>query len=123
MADLRHDLTRTAQDFGRVAQDAAYVAVGLGVVGLQRAQVARRELAARLERQRTAADGGLSSAREQVARAWTDVDKALGQFFEAADAALDPLADRLPPQVQEAVTKARESRDHLRGYLKGQLAA
>lgn len=33
----------------RLARDAAYVAVGFGVLGLQRAQVRRRELRKRLE--------------------------------------------------------------------------
>lgn len=37
-------------DVSRTARDAAYVAVGLGVLGVQRAQVRRRELMGRLGR-------------------------------------------------------------------------
>ncbi len=45
MEDLRSDV-------GRVVEDAAYTVVGLAVLGLQRAQVARR----RLERARPVAE-------------------------------------------------------------------
>ncbi|MBI2168762.1 MAG: hypothetical protein HYU28_04565 [Actinobacteria bacterium] len=40
-----------ATDVRKLAQDAAYVAVGVGVLAVQRAQVARREARARLEAQ------------------------------------------------------------------------
>jgi hypothetical protein len=38
-------------DLRKIATDAAYVAVGLGVLGFQRAQVRRRELQHQLETQ------------------------------------------------------------------------
>jgi hypothetical protein len=38
-------------DLRRIATDAAYVAVGLGVLGFQRAQVRRRELRQQVEAQ------------------------------------------------------------------------
>ncbi|HLF99212.1 MAG TPA: hypothetical protein VI916_01985 [Acidimicrobiia bacterium] len=38
-------------DVRKLAQDAAYVTVGVGVIAFQRAQVARREARARLESQ------------------------------------------------------------------------
>ncbi|MHB8243868.1 MAG: hypothetical protein ACYDGN_00750 [Acidimicrobiales bacterium] len=123
MADIRKDLTRTAQDLSRIAQDAAYVAVGLGVVGLQKAQVTRRELVGQIERQRKAADGSMADLRSQVAKAWMDLDGAIGQLIEAADATLEPVADRLPPPAQQVFKQAQEARDRVRTLVKEQIAA
>jgi len=123
MADIRQDFTRTAQDLTRVAQDAAYVAIGLGVVGFQKAQVARRELIEQIERQRAVADRPVADVRAQVAKAWNELDKALGQLIDAADATIEPVAERLPAQAKAALKQAQETRDQVRGYLKDQIAA
>ena len=48
MPDFPTNLTNTAKDFTTVAKDAGYVAVGLGVIGFQKAQVQRQELKKRL---------------------------------------------------------------------------
>ena len=55
----RNDLTGLATEVANRARDAAYVAVGLGVLGLQRAQVQRQEWAKRLFRD----DWGFPSPR------------------------------------------------------------
>jgi gas vesicle protein len=123
MASIRQDFSRTAQDVSRVAQDAAYVAVGLGVVAFQKAQVARRELMEQLEQQRDAAEGPLADVRAQLAKAWKDVDGAIGQLIEAADEALQPVAERLPSQARLALKQAQEARDQFRTFVKEQLAA
>jgi hypothetical protein len=130
MADVRKDFTRTAQDLSRVAQDAAYVAIGLGVVGFNKAQVARRELIEQIEKQRLTAAGPMADVfsqvtdvRAQVARAWAEFDKTLGQLIERADATFEPVAEMLPAQAQAVVKQARETRDQLRGFIAEQLAA
>ncbi|MGO9558431.1 MAG: hypothetical protein ACLPQS_14595 [Acidimicrobiales bacterium] len=130
MADVRKDFTRTAQDLSRVAQDAAYVAIGLGVVGFNKAQVARRELLEQIEKQRLTAEGPVSDVlaqmtevRAQVAKAWAEFDKTLGQLIERADATFEPVAEKLPAQAQAVVKQARETRDQLRGFIAEQLAA
>ncbi len=123
MPSIRQDFTRTAEDLSRVAQDAAYVAVGLGVVAFQRAQVARHELMEQLEQQRGATEGPLADIRSQLARAWADVDGALGQLIDAADDAFEPVAERLPAQARLAVKQAQDARDQIRAFVKEQLAA
>lgn len=123
MQSIRHDVSRTAQDLSRVAQDAAYVAVGLGVVGFQKAQVARRELMEQLDRQLNLAEGPLAEARGQMAKAWKDVDAAIGQLIEATDTTFEPLAERLPEKARDVVKQVQEARDQVRTFLKDQLAA
>ncbi len=77
MADVPKDL-----------KDAAYVALGLGVLGWQRAQVRRRELA-------------------KLAK---DLERRLGP-------ALKDIEERLEPVAQQARQAARETADQLRSRL------
>lgn len=123
MADFRQDLNRTAQDFTKVAQDAAYVAIGLGVIGFQKAQVARRELVEQLDRQRTSGGDQAAEVRAQVTKALKDFDKVVSQLIERADATLEPVSERLPEQAQQVVKQVREVRDQVREYIQQQLAA
>jgi hypothetical protein len=60
------DITKAATDIENVLRDCAYVAVGLGVLGFQRAQVRRVELQRQLEAQRGPLEDYLASAREQA---------------------------------------------------------
>lgn len=122
MASIRGDVNRAAQDLSRVAQDAAYVAIGLGVVGFQRAQVARRELMQQIEQRRVLAEGPLGEARAQAAKAWKDLDGAVSELFAATDATFEPIAELLPSQARQALKQAQEARDQLRHFLKEQLA-
>lgn len=87
------------------ARDAAYVAVGLGVLGLQRAQVQRQELARRAAamerrlRQLAALRAGLETGSQQLGE-WLD---ATVQFWESS---IGPLEEQLPPQARELVGMA-----------------
>jgi hypothetical protein len=57
------------QDVTKTLKDAAYVAVGLGVIGFQRAQVRRVELAKQFEGQRKEIEAQLADVRSQLAGA------------------------------------------------------
>lgn len=72
-----------ATDVRKLAQDAAYVTVGVGVLTFQRAQVARREARARLESQ-------LKEARQQVR------------------SRVEPLADQMQERLPEPLAKVVE---------------
>ncbi|HEY2429160.1 MAG TPA: hypothetical protein VGI06_09540, partial [Acidimicrobiales bacterium] len=48
-------------------KDAAYVTIGFGVLGFQKAQVRRHELAKQLEEQRGVLEAQLSESRKSVA--------------------------------------------------------
>lgn len=66
-------------------KDAAYVAIGLGVIGFQRAQVRRRELAKRAK-----------------------------ELEERMGPALKDLEDRLEPVAQQARQAVKETAEQLR---------
>jgi hypothetical protein len=123
MTEFGQDINKTAQDITNAAREAAYVAIGLGVIGLQRAQVARREIVEQLDRQRSAGAGQATEVRSQLLKAWKELDKVAGTVFERVDATVEPVTDRLPEQAQLVVKQMREARDQLRVYLAQQLAA
>lgn len=121
MADIRKDFARTAEDLSRVGKDAAYVAIGLGVVGFQKVQVARRELLEQVEQQWKESD--VRELRSHLAQAFKELDKALGELIERTDASLEPVAERLPAQARAALKQAQGARDQFRKTLAEQLAA
>jgi len=127
MADIRSDVTKAATEITRVAQDAAYVAIGLGVIGVQKAQVRRRELRSQFERPledvRKAVEAPIADFRKEFAKAVKEFDKTFGQFIERFDATIEPMSERLPAGAQQVVQQAKEARDQLRDYLVTQLAA
>jgi predicted component of type VI protein secretion system len=75
-------------DVPKDLKDAAYVAVGLGLMGLQRAQVRRRELA-----------------------------KLAKELEERLAPALKDLEERLEPVAQQARQAAKETAEQLRSRL------
>jgi len=115
--DIRNDFQKTAGDLTKVAQDAAYVAIGLGIMGFQQAQVRRREMLQQIERQRSMVETPLGDARQDFARTVKEIDRTVGRVFERIDASLEPVSELLPPSAQAVVQQAREVRDQLRGYF------
>lgn len=107
MADL-NDLTTTVANRAR---DAAYVAVGLGVLGFQRAQVQRRQLQRRLAPE-VDLDQRVSEVRAAVATGVQQLDELLEGAVQAMESTLQPLEDQLPPVAREVaqrvVDQARE---------------
>ncbi|MHB1509264.1 MAG: hypothetical protein ACYCST_06910 [Acidimicrobiales bacterium] len=120
----RSDSRAVATDLTMVAKDAAYVAIGLGVLGLQKAQVRRREIKSRLDALQghlghagDAGDQPLKDVTQQLARAVKEVDQTVGELIERWDAAIDPLSLRLPAGAQAAISQAKDARDQLRSLL------
>jgi septal ring factor EnvC (AmiA/AmiB activator) len=110
------DLEKAATDFNNAVKEAAYVAVGLGVLGFQRAQVQRVELAKQLEAQLaglntlstnlgTQVETLLSTVREQLAEARTQVNKVSADLPDA-EAVRSQLTD-LAKSVDDAMAPAR----------------
>lgn len=132
------------EELTKTARDAAYVAVGLGVLGLQRAQVRRRELLQRLssavstlqqqvERLGDDLAGASSVLQQQVDRlgdlpvdlsaALTDIDDALESVVAKVEAAIEPLEQRLPAPARDAIRQARSqvtaTRQQIRQRVRG----
>jgi ElaB/YqjD/DUF883 family membrane-anchored ribosome-binding protein len=107
------DFNKAAEEFNNAVRDGLYVAVGLGVLGFQRAQVRRVELTKQIESQL----GDLSSlpatlnarlepyarvAREQLVGVRAQLEAARGQVTEIAktlDEAVEPARRQLDDQV------------------------
>lgn len=90
-------------DLTKTLKDAAYITVGLGVIGFQKAQVRRQELRKSLENQ-------LTDTREQVAKIAKDIE---GRF----EPVIDQIEDRLPEQAKGLVKQAREAAKDVQSQL------
>ena len=114
LKDITDEITKTARD-------AAYVVVGLGVLGFQRAQVRRQELQKRMAEPRGQIEDRLGEVRTKVTKRAKDVDDAVEQVIVRIEASLEPFEDRLPDPardlVKQAHAQAREARQQLRKLL------
>ena len=126
---LNTDFEKAAADLNNAVKEAAYVAVGLGVLGFQKAQVRRVELMKQVEAQLaslstlsglpgqvgTQAEAYLKAVREQVAEAQAQVAKlteSLPSLTLPSDvpdaAALREQFAGLAKSVDEAVAPVRQ---------------
>jgi ElaB/YqjD/DUF883 family membrane-anchored ribosome-binding protein len=95
--------TTTVSDITKTLKDAAYVAVGFGVLAFQKAQVQRREL------------------EKQLTKAAAELEERSKPVVEAVESSLDQIEGRLPEQAREvfkqARTTAKEAGEQLRSRL------
>ena len=100
-----------------LARDAAYVAVGLGVLGYQRAQVQRNELKNLLSRD-FALDQHLSGVRTELTKGVKQLDDLLETATQFIETSIEPLEQQLPAGVSQltakAIGQAREVRSQIR---------
>ena len=112
--DLTEEITKTARD-------AAYVVVGLGVLGVQRAQVRRQELVKLLAEPKAQVEDAIGEVRGQITKSVKVVDDAVEQAIGRIEASFEPLEQRLPAQAQtlvkQAKTQARDARQQIRTRL------
>lgn len=108
----------TVDDAAKVAKDAAYVGIGLGVLAFQRAQVQRREL-------RRSTTDQLDDARQTIQRVVGVVDdrvrlveERLQAVEEQVEAAVGQLESRLPGPVAEASRAARATGKAVRAQMR-----
>jgi ElaB/YqjD/DUF883 family membrane-anchored ribosome-binding protein len=115
------DMEKAATDVGTALKDAAYVAVGLGLLGFQRAQVQRVELTRQLESQLgnlsdlpstlgTQAESYLASVREQFGEVISQLSKASGEARQdiPSAAALRSTITDLARAIDDAVSPVRQ---------------
>lgn len=104
----------TISDLTKTLQDAAYVAVGFGVIAYQKTQVRRRELEQQLNRQG-------ETLREQLAKAAAGAEERIEPVVGAVEASLDQLEERLPEParnvLQQVRTTARDAGEQFRTRL------
>ena len=90
-------------DVTKTLKDAAYITVGLGVIGFQKAQVRRQELRKQLGTQ-------LADTRGQVTKLAKDIEARV-------EPVLDQIEERLPVQAKGLVHQARTTAKDVQGQL------
>jgi hypothetical protein len=113
MPEVTNNLTSLSKGVTDLARDAAYVTVGLGVLGYQRLQVHRTELQNRL-----AADDRLGGVRHGVAKGVRQIDDLAESATHFVETTLQPLEEKLPAQVTQLTTKAREQTREVRSQIR-----
>jgi chromosome segregation ATPase len=114
------EIEKAVNDLGNAVKEAAYVAVGLGVLGFQRAQVQRVELTKQVESQlsslghlsatlNSTLEAYLDTLREQIAEARAQVANLPVDLPDAA--AVREQFSELAKTVDEAVAPVRKQFD------------
>ena len=111
-----------AKDVTDLARDAAYVAVGLGVLGYQRAQVQRNELKNLLSRD-FSLDQHLSGVRTELTKGVTQLDDLLETATQFIETSIQPLEQQLPPTITQLTTKAFEQAREVRSQIRQRVTA
>lgn len=108
------DIEKAAAELNNAVKEAAYVVVGLGVLGFQRAQVRRVELTKLLESQLA----GLADASAQLGtQAESYFEAARAQLTEA-QARLAKLSESVIPSLPSEVTDSAAVREQLAALAK-----
>ena len=113
MPDVTNNINTLSKGVTDLARDAAYVAVGLGVLAYQRAQVQRLELQNRLS-QDFSLEQAIGEVRQGVAKGYAQIDDLAEQAAQFVETTLQPLEDRLPPTVTQLTIRAREQGREMR---------
>jgi len=112
-----NDLTELTNEVTNIARDAAYVVVGLGVLGLQKAQVRRVELKSKLAADLSLEDR-LADARTAVSSGVQHIDGIVEGAFRFVESTLQPLEEQLPPVARELAQKAHEQAREVRTQIR-----
>ncbi|MHB8467646.1 MAG: hypothetical protein ACYDH6_10330 [Acidimicrobiales bacterium] len=88
-------------------KDAAYVTIGLGVLGFQRAQVRRVELTKQLEEQVKVLESQVAEGRKAVAGIAGQLDDIVGPVRSQIETQLEAIESALPAGVAEVFKQAR----------------
>jgi hypothetical protein len=117
------ELKGVTDDILGTARDAAYVAVGLGVLAFQRAQVRRQELIKALSGTRGDLEGRLGGVREEILSGVKFIDGQLEHVLDTIEASIIPVEDRLPEPARDLVRQARTQANEVRQQIRQFLAA
>jgi hypothetical protein len=107
MTDVPSNLSALSKGVTEFARDAAYVAVGLGVMGFQRAQVRRVELQRKVTRD-LALDRRVDDLREGATKGVARIDELAVTAAHLVGATLQPLEQKLPTTVTSVTTAVRD---------------
>jgi len=100
-----------------IARDAAYVVVGLGVLGLQRAQVHRVELRNKLGTDLSLEDR-LREVRETMVTSIQQIDEIVEGMVRFVETTLEPIEEQLPQTAREMAQRAHEQAQEIRAQIR-----
>lgn len=109
--------TTLSKGVAEMARDAAYVAVGLGVLGYQRAQVQRVELQKKLAKD-ASLDQRLTTVRQELAKGIQHLDDLIESAAQALEQAFQPLEQQLPAPISQLTTRAFDQARQVRGQIR-----
>ncbi len=122
MPDVTTNISTLSKGVTDLARDAAYVAVGLGVLAYQRAQVQRVELQKKLSKE-LPIDQRLGDVRQGMAKGFAQIDDLAESAAQFVETTLQPLEERLPASVTQLTTKAREQAREVRTQIRQRVSA
>jgi hypothetical protein len=122
MPDMTNNINNLSKGVTDLARDAAYVAVGLGVLAYQRAQVQRVELQKRLTKE-LPIDQRLGDVRQGVAKGYAQIDDLAESAAQFVESTLQPIEDKLPASVTQITIKAREQAREVRLQIRQRVNA
>ena len=80
-------------------RDAAYIVIGMGVIGAQRAQVRREELRKQFDAQRQTIEARANEARSLFEKSGADAVKIAGDLVKQVETRVAPLRDEVFSRV------------------------
>jgi hypothetical protein len=122
MPDMSNNINNLSKGVTDLARDAAYVAVGLGVLAYQRAQVQRVELQKRLSKD-LPIDQRLGDVRQGVAKGYAQIDDLAESAAQFVESTLQPIEDKLPASVTQITIKARQQAREVRLQIRQRVSA
>ena len=108
-------------DITKNLKDAAYIAVGLGVIGFQRAQVRRVELRKQLQEQRQLLETQAAEARQQVGKLVKTLEARFEPVVDQVEENLDRVEERLPEQAKTVFKQARQAAREVQDQFRARL--
>jgi hypothetical protein len=122
MPDVTTNISTLSKGVTDLARDAAYVAVGLGVLAYQRAQVQRVELQKRLQKD-LPIEERIGDVRQGVAKGFRQIDDLAESAVQFVESTLQPIEERLPTSVTQVTTKARQQAREVRIQIRQRVSA
>lgn len=109
-------------ELSKTLKDAAYVAIGFGVIGFQRAQVRRQDLLRELRVQRARLEDQAGGARGLISALIADLEERFEPVAGEIESRLDEIEERLPEQAKALFEQVREVAKDVQAQVRTRLA-
>lgn len=104
-------------------RDAAYIAIGMSVIGFQRAQTRREDLRKQFTEQRAAFESRGAEAVKLFNEAIKQADARIAPVVDILEAQVETVVDRLPAQAKSIIEPAHQASKDARQQLRTRVSA